>query len=120
MQSTVKCSNCGSHVIPKLWHDLPESELISNKATQHICPICGVQMYKTGGGTTIIGKIIIAMIAMAILAIAMVILANINAPTWVVTLAMGVFVAFVGFSFFRILLSPVIALIKGFIAGYRG
>ena len=113
MQSTVKCSNCGSHVIPKLWHDLPESELISNKATQHICPICGVQMYKTGGGTTIIGKIIIAMIAMAILA-------NINAPAWVVTLAMGVFVAFVGFSFFRILLSPVIALIKGFIAGYRG
>ncbi len=45
--TTVTCA-CGAKVIPRLWHVY--GNLFSNTLTQHICPICGMVMYETGGG----------------------------------------------------------------------
>jgi len=45
--TTVTCG-CGAKVIPRLWHVY--GNLFFNTLTQHICPICGVVMYETGGG----------------------------------------------------------------------
>lgn len=48
MTATVQCPDCHSHVHPRLWHyksALPFRYL----KTQHLCPICGVCMYESGG-----------------------------------------------------------------------
>jgi len=46
--ATVRCGKCGSDVSPRLWH-VHVSNFTYHR-TQHICPICGVVMYETGGG----------------------------------------------------------------------
>lgn len=45
--TTVTCG-CGAKVIPRLWYVY--GNVFSHTLTQHICPICGVVMYETGGG----------------------------------------------------------------------
>lgn len=50
----VYCEKCSNSVVPRLWHEDMNS-LIYNRSSQHICPICGVTMYSTGGGLTIAG-----------------------------------------------------------------
>jgi hypothetical protein len=45
--TTVHCK-CGANVIPRLWHRY--GNVFSYTLTEHICPICGVVMYETGGG----------------------------------------------------------------------
>jgi len=45
--TTVTCK-CGANVIPRLWNRY--GNIFSHTLTQHICPICGVVVYETGGG----------------------------------------------------------------------
>ena len=58
MNKGVQCKNCKNHVYPRLWHENMNS-LIYHRSNQHICPICGITMYTTGGGLTFIGSLII-------------------------------------------------------------
>ncbi len=48
MSQGVLCKNCNNRVHPKLWNENMNS-VIYNRSNQHICPICGVTMYTTGG-----------------------------------------------------------------------
>ena len=43
---TVVCPHCSRNVVPRLWHQHSNH---SDRATQHICPLCGQVMYVTGG-----------------------------------------------------------------------
>ena len=64
--STVKCEKCNNNVVPRLWHEDMNS-LTSYRRNQHMCPICGVTMYETGGGTTPLGYIIYSLVGSVIL-----------------------------------------------------
>lgn len=57
----VLCGNCNSEVVPRLWHK-NRRDLLLKKSIEHICPICGTTMYKTGGGPTIVLAFIMAVI----------------------------------------------------------
>ena len=35
------------------------NSVIYHRSNQHLCPICGVTMYTTGGGLTVVGRLII-------------------------------------------------------------
>jgi len=55
----VECPSCNKNVSPRLWHNHVHSWLFKS-TTAHICPICGVTMYRTGkSGLTPIALIII-------------------------------------------------------------
>ena len=54
--SKVTCKGCSKTVVPRLWHEDMNS-IIFYRKNQHICPICGITMYETGGGLTPIGYI---------------------------------------------------------------
>lgn len=56
-RSTVKCNDCQSTVVPEL-NNLNESNFITERKTEHICPICGATMFMTGGEATKEGKIL--------------------------------------------------------------
>lgn len=43
---TVTCKHCSRNVVPRLWHEYSN---YCDRATQHICPLCGEIMYITGG-----------------------------------------------------------------------
>lgn len=45
--TTVACE-CGAEVTPGLLHY--EGGFLRHRLTEHICPVCGVVMYTTGGG----------------------------------------------------------------------
>lgn len=47
MQTTIKCKNCGSSVIPSLLQT--DDSWYEYSSTQHVCPLCGVVMFETGG-----------------------------------------------------------------------
>ena len=64
--STVNCEKCNNNVVPRLWHEDMNS-FTSYRRNQHICPICGVTMYETGGGTTPLGYIIYSVVGSVIL-----------------------------------------------------
>ena len=49
IEEGVKCPECGRAVVPRLLFTGGRSPITYRKA-QHICPFCGVIMYKTGGG----------------------------------------------------------------------
>ena len=55
MKNGVRCKNCENVVIPRIWHRNIDSR-IYHRQNQHICPICGVTMYVTGGGLTVLGN----------------------------------------------------------------
>ncbi len=47
---SIRCSGCSRDVVPRLWHYSPLfGGYIRYMITQHICPLCGVVMYETGG-----------------------------------------------------------------------
>ena len=62
----ITCNSCNRSVVPRLWHyQLWTDRLLANRffnveymKTQHICPLCGVTMFETGGGLTLPGKIV--------------------------------------------------------------
>jgi hypothetical protein len=56
---SVKCSRCGKHSIPRLWHVRPFLGSLRYMKIQHLCPFCGVCMYESGGQFTAVGKIIL-------------------------------------------------------------
>jgi hypothetical protein len=63
---SVQCNSCGKQVVPKLWHYRPMlAGSLRYLRTQHICPLCGVCMYESGGNLSVMGKI--ALIAFALL-----------------------------------------------------
>ena len=53
----ITCNSCNRKVVPRLWHyRLWTDRLLANRffnveymKTQHICPLCGVIMFETGG-----------------------------------------------------------------------
>jgi ribosomal protein S27E len=45
---TIKCNSCSANVVPRLLHY--GGGLFTYLKTQHMCAICGVVMYETGGG----------------------------------------------------------------------
>ena len=53
----VECPSCKDSVSPRLWHT-DEGGLVFERATDHICPICGVTMYSSGGGISDLAKFI--------------------------------------------------------------
>jgi ribosomal protein S27E len=53
----VKCNNCLSYVIPRLIHHQHHANLVVNRKTEHVCPICGETMYETGGKLTGLGRV---------------------------------------------------------------
>jgi predicted RNA-binding Zn-ribbon protein involved in translation (DUF1610 family) len=57
IEEGVKCPNCNRAVIPRLWFN--DKTLITFRTVQHICPVCGSIMYKTGGGVNWIATIIL-------------------------------------------------------------
>ena len=56
MSNGVLCSKCNNKVMPRLWQNNMNS-LTHERSNQHICPICGITMYTTGGEITFIGKL---------------------------------------------------------------
>ena len=62
----ITCNSCNRKVVPRLWHyRLWTDRLLANRffnveymKTQHICPLCGVIMFETGGGMTLPAKIV--------------------------------------------------------------
>ena len=53
----VTCQKCGKKSVPKLWH--VNRGVLANKVIQHLCPFCGHEMHRSGGGVSIIGWFII-------------------------------------------------------------
>lgn len=49
----VQCNACKNDVTPRLWHH-NASSIIFKRKNEHICPICGVTMYTSGGGITVL------------------------------------------------------------------
>lgn len=47
LDERVQCRHCGRVVVPRLW--LTGGDILKYKTTQHLCPVCGVVMYETGG-----------------------------------------------------------------------
>jgi ribosomal protein S27E len=58
MQKTtnIECSSCGADVVPRLVHH-DVNNIFGNRRSEHICPICGITMYETGGGLSPLGKV---------------------------------------------------------------
>jgi hypothetical protein len=48
IEDYIKCPHCERAVIPRLLFS--GGDYMSYMTTQHICPFCGIVMYKTGGG----------------------------------------------------------------------
>jgi hypothetical protein len=69
VKNGVECKSCNKFVTPRLWHDNMYS-IIFNRSNQHICPICGETMYRTGGGLTFLGSIVFHLIAALIIWVA--------------------------------------------------
>lgn len=63
----VLCEKCDERVVPRLLHS-NEDDWMFFRSTQHICPLCGVTMYRTGGGITIIGRAFFALFGFIVLA----------------------------------------------------
>jgi ribosomal protein S27E len=58
IEEGVKCPECGQAVVPRLLFTGERSPITYRKA-QHICPFCGVIMYKTGGGVNWMAVVIL-------------------------------------------------------------
>ena len=52
----VKCTGCSNEITPRLWHQHVGSWIFERKS-EHICPVCGITMYETGGGFSVLGYI---------------------------------------------------------------
>lgn len=46
--SLTECGNCGHSCVPRLWHY--GGGFLTERTREHLCPFCGVVMYRTGGG----------------------------------------------------------------------
>jgi len=66
MKNGVNCSKCDNTVMPRLWHEDMNS-IMFHRSNKHICPICGVTMYTTGGGLTLIGNVIFHIAAVGLI-----------------------------------------------------
>lgn len=53
---TIQCRHCQRHSVPHLWHYRPFFAAFRYMKIQHICRFCGVVMYESGGGPTLLGK----------------------------------------------------------------
>lgn len=66
---TIDCIHCHKNVVPRLWHYQPFLNRVFNRhffdfqhlKTQHICPLCGGIMFKTGGQLTLATKVLMGM-----------------------------------------------------------
>ena len=56
---TVVCKHCSRNVVPRLWHEYSNH---SDRATQHICPLCGEVMYVTGGKLSLGSKLVLTVV----------------------------------------------------------
>lgn len=54
--NTVPCPSCGESCKPRLWHYTPAFGAVRYMKTQHICTLCGIAMYETGGQINVFGK----------------------------------------------------------------
>lgn len=61
----VDCEKCNNSVAPRLWHE-DDNNVLFNRSIQHICPICGVTMYNSGGGLSLIGYFVFGAVALMI------------------------------------------------------
>ena len=61
----VDCEKCKNSVSPRLWHE-DDNNVLFIRSIQHICPICGVTMYTSGGGLNVIGLFVFGVIALII------------------------------------------------------
>ena len=52
----VRCASCSNEVSPRLWHQHVGSWIFERKS-EHICPVCGITMYETGGGFSLLGYV---------------------------------------------------------------
>ena len=102
MDGKVSCKSCNNSVTPKLWHHNTRSK-IKERLNEHICPVCGVTMYQTGGGFTLLGK---ALFFVLVVPLAFILLLNLLAYPFAavgfgktVSQSLG-FLAFVGLMYF--------------------
>ena len=56
---TVVCPHCSRNVVPRLWHEHSNHR---DRATQHICPLCGLVMYVTGGKLSLGSKLVLTVV----------------------------------------------------------
>ncbi len=47
MPTLIECKACGQLCVPRIYR---RHEALMSPATEHICPLCGVTLYETGGG----------------------------------------------------------------------
>ena len=77
---TITCNRCNRKVVPRLWHyRLWTDRLLANRffnveymKTQHICPLCGVIMFETGGGMTLPAKIVVGFVLYCFVSVALI------------------------------------------------
>ena len=77
---TMTCNRCNRKVVPRLWHyRLWTDRLLANRffnveymKTQHICPLCGVIMFETGGGMTLPAKIVFGFVGFCFISITLI------------------------------------------------
>jgi ribosomal protein S27E len=60
----VSCPKCSKKSVPRLWH---RAAIFTKMKTDHLCPYCGVAMYTTGGGLSIISKLFLFFVAISML-----------------------------------------------------
>jgi len=53
----VSCQKCNKKSVPKLWH--VNRNIFVNKIIQHLCPYCGHEMHKSGGGVSLVGWFVV-------------------------------------------------------------
>jgi len=56
----VHCQTCKIKVSPRLLH-AGHNSFIFNRSTEHLCPLCGETMYRTGGGWSTLSKVIVVL-----------------------------------------------------------
>jgi ribosomal protein S27E len=60
----VSCPKCSKKSVPRLWH---RGAIFTKMKTDHLCPYCGVAMYTTGGGLSIISKLFLFFVSISML-----------------------------------------------------
>lgn len=107
---TVKCGSCSGNVVPRLWHY--GGGIASYMKTQHMCPLCGVVMYETGGGIRTWPKLIFFLFVMAYAKYHID-----NSTSGLTKDILGVLWAL--FWIYIILARPIYSFVKGFINGMK-
>ena len=84
----ITCNSCNRSVVPRLWHyQLWTDRLLANRffnveymKTQHICRLCGVTMFETGGGLTLPGKIVAGFVLYCVVSVALITIGEYFSP----------------------------------------